>query len=107
MDHHHKKHHGKNHHKKHHGKHHAHKFIGPLLLVIAVAAHFYNMRTFVQVMETKETLKGESNDNEGGCPWGKKNKKENKKVEQVQVQVPVSYAPNSSPIVMMPATQMQ
>ena len=103
---HHNKHHG--HHGKHHGHHgKAHRAVGPLILIIAVAAHFYNMRTYVQVMEVKETLKGETKDIEGGCPW-RKNKKENKKVELVQqVSVPVSYAPVSRPVVMMPATQMQ
>jgi hypothetical protein len=103
--------HFKNHH--HHGKKHghgkAHRAIGPLVLIIVVAAHFYNMRTFVQAMEDKETLKGETHDADWGCHWSnKKAKKDNKAAHKDQEsQQPVSYAPSSSPVVVMPATQMQ
>ena len=39
-------HHGKNHHGKH-GKGKGCRFVGPLILMIAVFAHFFNMRTFI------------------------------------------------------------
>jgi hypothetical protein len=103
--------HGKNHHGKHgHGHgHKLHRVVGPVLLLIAVVAHFLNMRCYIKALEEKEVLKGETQDAVEGCSWGKKkcNKKENKKQQVVAPeQQPVSYAPSSNSIY-MPVNQLQ
>ena len=107
-----KGHHGKKHHHGHGHGHHGHKLhrvVGPLILLIAVAAHFFNLNKFAKALEEKETLKGESHDGNWGCHWGKQKKcdKKEKKVAQAQEpeQQPQSFAPSSSPIVM--PVQMQ
>jgi len=101
--HHGKDHHGKGHHGKgHHGHHGNHHKIGPMIFLAVVIVHFYFLRCFVQAMEAKEALTGETNDCDWGCGWKKKEKKAK---QQEQPEQPQSFAPASSPIV-MPVTQM-
>ena len=71
------------HHKHGHGQSKAHRAIGPLVLIIAVAAHFYYMRAFVKAMKDKETLKGETHDADWGCHWKKNNKRGKKQNKDV------------------------